>query len=249
MGTGGAESTASARRAVIAGAVREAAGLPSLVLGASYLGFGSVVHQSGLDVWHGLVSTLTAWALPGQIAAIELYATGASLAVIALAVALTNARLFPMTVSLMPRLRHPGLPRWRMYLYAHLVAVTGWAFAMRRAPALPVEHRAAYFVAFAGTIWAASLVCTVVGFLLAGSVPGPVALGLVFLNPIYFMLVFAADARGAARILSLVLGAALGPPLHALSPGWGLMVTGLVAGSLAFAAGRVGAGRGGNGGG
>jgi predicted branched-subunit amino acid permease len=63
-----------------------------------------------------------------------------------------------------------------------------------------------------------------------------VTLGLVFLNPIYFMLVFVADARHRARILALVVGAVTGPPLHLVSPDWGLLATGVLAGSLAFAA-------------
>jgi len=50
------------------------------------------------------------------------------------------------------------------------------------------------------------------------------------------MLVFVADARHRARILALVVGALAGPPLHLVSPDWGLLATGVLAGSLAFAA-------------
>lgn len=227
--------------------MREAAGLPALVLGASYLGFGSVVRDSGLEMWHGLVSTVTAWALPGQMVLMELWGVGASLAAIAVAVALTNARLLPMTVSLMPQLRHPGQPPWRLYLYANFVAVTGWAFAMRRNPGLPAEHRAAWFLAFAATLWAVSIAATAVGWHLAGQVPRPVALGLVFLNPVYFFLLLLADARTPTRWLAIGLGALLGPPLHLLTPEWGLLATGLVAGTAAFLGGRLLRARGGAG--
>jgi predicted branched-subunit amino acid permease len=218
--------------------VREAIGLPSIVLGASFLGFGSVVRDSGLEMWHGLVSTITAWALPGQMVLIELYGVGASLAAMAVAVALTNARLLPMTVSLLPQLRHPGLPAWRMYLYANFVAVTGWAFAMRKNPELPVEHRADWFLAFAATLWVVSIAATAAGWHLAGAVPRPVALGLVFLNPLYFFLLLLADARTPTRWMAIGLGALLGPPLHLATPEWGLLATGLVAGTAAFLAGR-----------
>ena len=61
-----------------------------------------------------------------------------------------------------------------------------------------------------------------------------VTLGLVFLNPIYFMLVFAADARRRARLLALVLGAVAGPSLYLVATDWSLLLTGLSAGSLAF---------------
>jgi len=228
----------SPRGAALAG-LRGSVGVPMIVLGASYLGFGSLVRGAGLDVWLGLFSTFTGWALPGQIVVIELYSLGASLIVVAAAVAMTNARLLPMTVALMPYLRRSGTPTWLYYLFSHFVAVTAWAAGMRVCPNLPPEQRLAYFAGFGFALWSMCLVTTALGFYLAGVLPGFVTLGLVFLNPIYFMLVFVADARHRARILALVVGALLGPPLHLVSADWGLLITGLAAGSLAFGADAV----------
>lgn len=230
-----AEGFASPRAAAVAG-LRDSFGVPMVVLGASYVGFGSLVHGAGLDVWLGLFSTFTGWALPGQIVVVELYSLGASLLVVAAAVAMTNARLLPMTVSLMPYLRHRGTPGWRYYLASHYVAVTAWAAAMRVCPNLPPEQRLPYFAGFGSALWGMCLATTAAGFYLAGLLPGVVTLGLVFLNPIYFMLVFVADARHRARILALVVGALAGPPLHLVSADWGLLATGVLAGSVAFAA-------------
>ncbi|NIA68205.1 AzlC family ABC transporter permease [Pelagibius litoralis] len=229
---------ASPRHAALKG-LQHALGVPALVLGASYLGFGSLIHGAGLDVWHGLFSTFTGWALPGQIILVELYSLGASVLIVAAAVAMTNARLLPMTVALMPYLRAPGTPRWRYYLFAHYIAVTGWAAAMRHCPDLPEPQRLPYFAGFAVTLWSMTLVTTAVGFYLADLLPGYITLGLVFLNPIYFMLVFVADARHRARILALAFGAVCGPLLHLVSPDWGLPLTGLLAGSLAFFGDRL----------
>jgi predicted branched-subunit amino acid permease len=226
---------ASPRAAALAG-LRDSIGVPMLVLGSSYLGFGSLVQGAGLDVWLGLFSTFTGWALPGQIVVIELYSLGSSLLVVAAAVAMTNARLLPMTVTLMPYLRAPGTPRWRYYLVSHFVAVTAWAAAMRLCPSLPENQRLPYFAGFGTAMWSMCLVTTATGYYLAGGLPGIVTLGLVFLNPIYFMLVFVADARHRARMLALVIGALLGPPLHLVSADWGLLITGVLAGSLAFGA-------------
>lgn len=229
---------ASPRAAALAG-LKDSVGVPMLVLGASYVGFGSLVHGAGLDVWLGLFSTFTGWALPGQIVVVELYSLGGSLLLVAAAVGMTNARLLPMTVALMPYLRARGTPAWRYYLAAHYVAVTAWAAAMRVCPNLPPEQRLPYFAAFGTALWGMCLVTTALGFYLSGLLPGHVTLGLVFLNPIYFMLVFVADARHRARILSLVVGALLGPPLHLVSPDWGLLATGVLAGSIAFGLDRV----------
>src|SRR3546814_16032908 len=82
---------------------------------------------------------------------IELYSLGGSLLVVAAAVAMTNARLLPMTVALMPYLRHRGTPTWRYYLFANHVAVTAWAASMRVCPRVPTAPRLPYFAAF-GTL-------------------------------------------------------------------------------------------------
>jgi predicted branched-subunit amino acid permease len=213
---------------------RDAVGVPALIIAASFLGFGSLCRESGFSLWLGLASTATAWALPGQIVLVEFYAVGASLAAILLAVALTNARLLPMTVVLMPMLRAPGTPRWQYFAISHLIAVTGWTRAMQHFPALPPAERLPYYTGFGLVLWGSTLVATAAGFLLATHVPDYVTLGLVFLNPMYFMLVFIADARHAERALALGLGAVCGPLLHLVDADWGLLATGLGAGTVAF---------------
>ncbi|MEX0923545.1 MAG: AzlC family ABC transporter permease [Rhodovibrionaceae bacterium] len=224
-------------------AVADAFGVPAFVLGATYLGFGALVREADLNVWLGLFSTATGWALPGQIALVELYSVGAGVLAIAIAVGLTNARLLPMAVTLVPILRSEGTPRWRYYLFAHFIAVTGWAAALRVCPHIPRPERLPYFAAFAATLWATTLCATAAGFFLAGIVPAYVTLGLIFLNPIYFMLVFAADVRKPPRVAALVLGALLGPLIHLASPDWSLMLTGLIGGSLAFLGWKLWGGR------
>lgn len=221
-------------RAAAWGGRRDALDAPALVLGASYVGFGSLCRESGLTLIQGLTSTTTAWALPGQVAMVELYGVGASFVAIDLAVALANARLLPMTVTLMPLMRSAGTPRWRAYLAAHFVAVTAWAQGMQRCPDLPREQRLPYFFGFATTLWLVTLVGTVVGFFAAGQLPAAVSLGLVFLNPLYFMLIFLVDLRQRLRALALGLGAVLGPALATMAADWALPLTGLVAGSAAF---------------
>jgi predicted branched-subunit amino acid permease len=218
--------------------MREAVGAPLLVLFASYVGFGSLVRESGMSLPLALLSTMATWALPGQIVSVELYAAGASLLTIFIAVALTNARMMPMTMTLLPVLRMPGRKRWRLFAASHLIAVTGWAVAMLRCPDMPPAQRLSFFLGFASTLLAGSMTGTAVGFLLSGAVPPAISLGLVFVNPVYFMLLFFGDLRDRSRVLALVLGAGLTPVVHAVTPTWGLLITGVVAGSLAFALGR-----------
>ena len=167
------------RRAAYWRGAREAAGVPALVLSATFIGFGALVRETGLSVWHGLFSTATGWALPGQIALVELYAVGASLLSIAIAVALSSLRLLPMTVAVLPVLRDGRSPKWMYYLFAHFLAVTGWAAAMRTCPGLPVAQRFPYFIGFVLVLWIATLLATAAGYYLAAYLPFSVTLGLV----------------------------------------------------------------------
>lgn len=226
-------------RAALFGGARDIIGAPTLVLAATFMGFGSLVRVSDWPIWLGLLNSLTGWAIPAQIVLVEMSSTGAPLAAIAIAVWLTNMRLLPMTLSLMPMMMTPGIPKWRYYAAAHVVAVTGWVQAMRECPLLPQNERLAYFSGFAGSLFLMSMVATVLGYWLAGSVPLTFSLGLVFMNPIYFMLIFAADTRGRSRLFALGLGAICGPLFHLISPTWGLMFTGLIAGTVAFGADRL----------
>lgn len=216
---------------------RDGLSVPGFVLISSFLGFGALIRQSEFTLFQGLLSTATGWALPAQIAMVELYTAGASFLVIALAVALTNVRLLPMTVVLMPILRSRSTPRWVPYVVVHWLAITGWAQALRVCPELPRPVRISYFMGFSMVLWPGAMLGTMLGYYLAGSVPLAISLGLVFLNPIYFMLVFASDLRIKTRVWALCLGAVLGPVLHLYLPDMSLLVTGLVAGSLAFVIG------------
>lgn len=226
-------SPKGARRA----GMRAAIGTPALVLGASYVGFGAFVHQAGFDLWQGLGSTTLGWALPGQIALVEIFAVGGSLIAAAIAVGLANARLLPMVLTLMPILRQDDperKPRLAHYLSAHFIALTGWANAMQRCPDMVPSQRLPYFLGFTTVIWLSTVIATAIGFHLVSVLPAPVTLGLVFLNPLYFMLLFVADLARRERGVALVIGAVLGPLFHLVSPDWGLLATGLVGGTLAF---------------
>ncbi|MGB0682134.1 MAG: AzlC family ABC transporter permease [Magnetovibrionaceae bacterium] len=225
------------RRAFVQG-LRDAIGVPALILGASYLGFGSLVRASDFGFWPGMISTVTAWAIPGQVITVELVGLHGSLAAIALAVVLINARLLPLTVSIMPYLRSPQTSKASLYGASHFIAVTSWIGGMRKCPELPDVERLPYFVGFSLTLWIASLIGTAVGYFATGVVPDAIALGLIFLNPMYFMLVLIDGARERSKLLAFLFGILLAPALHLVSPDWSLLVAGLLGGTLAWALGR-----------
>jgi predicted branched-subunit amino acid permease len=221
-------------RAAAVGGMREGAGLPSLVLAASYVGLGTLAQQTGIDIWLAVAGAPAIWALPGQVVMTEMIMLRAEWLAVVVAVSLSAARFLPMTMALLPLFREARPARWKLLLAAQLVAVTCWTAAMRRCPGLPPDERLPYFCGFAVPLLVACVLGTLAGYGLAGALPRDVTLALVFINPIYFMLIFVGDVRQRAAVLALALGAIAGPAVYALVPSWSLVICGLGAGTAAF---------------
>jgi predicted branched-subunit amino acid permease len=232
------ETFASSRAAWRAG-VAEALGVPAAVLAAGYIGFGALAFDADFSLALALFSTMTIWALPGQIALIELRELGTAAPALVLAVMLTSARFLPMTVTLLPMLRHRAYRPWHYYVAGHFVAMTGWAVAVRRCPMLPSEQRLPYFLGFAIGLWFACMVGTAVGYFASSSIGDLVTLGLVFLNPVYFILILGGEVRHRQGVLALLCGAFAGPLMQLITPQWALLVAGIAGGTLAFAIDRA----------
>lgn len=237
--TGGGQTGALARAA----GMRDALGVPAAVLAAGMLGFGALAFESGLNVLLAALCTAGIWALPGQVVLIEMHVAGAPGTLTVLAVMLTAARFLPMTISIMPVIREPSSRRTAVYGAAQFLAMTSWAWTMRRSLDFPREVRLAYFVGFAGTCWAVGVAATVAGYYLAGSFPPLMRLGFVFLNPAYFVVLLVGEARTSLSIAALVCGATAGPLMYLLDPQWSVPLAGLVGGTAAYFIQRAARGR------
>jgi len=211
--------------------------LPALVIFVGVLGFGSLCRETGLSLEFTIANLVTMWALPGQIAFVELFSAGNSIAAIVIAVAMANARFLPMTATLAPLVR-PGMrdSRW-LYVMVHLVSFNLWIWLLRRLPELSPAARVRYYLGFATSTFTAGVIGAVLGYFLAGVVPHVVTLGFVFLFVGYFALILA-DVRGVAGLGAVILGALLGPALHLVSSDWGILLTGVAGGTIAYLAER-----------
>ena len=197
------------------------------------------ISDAGYSLTVTFFSTFVIWALPGQLVLNELYAVGAPLIAIVGAVSFTAMRLLPMTMTLMPWVRTPEHPTWRYYASAHLVAMTTWAIAMRRSPDLPPEERLKFFVGFSVVCGSSCACAGAIGYMLGNLVPHTVTLGLVFLTPLYFCVILIGDAKRRVMVLSLVCGALAGPFIHRIDPQWSVLLTGVIAGTVAYMLNRL----------
>jgi predicted branched-subunit amino acid permease len=204
------------------------------VLGASYIGFGALVGSYGGSMWAIVVSTLTIWALPGQLVLMDMWQIGAPMIAVVLAVTLTNARFMPMALTLMPVLRDRSHPTVYYYVAAQFVAMTSWAVCMRRCPELPGPARLYYFVGFSLACMAAGALASALGYVIAGSIPPWLRLGLVFIPTVYFFVILIGEVQGRLAAIALACGAVAGPLLYLVTPQWSVLAAGFAGGTVAF---------------
>ena len=209
-------------------------GLPALVLMSAMVGFGGLAREAELTLGQAMFATFGIWALPSMIVMVGSIVAGLGLLPTALAVALASVRFTPMVMSIVPEMRVRGTRRLTLYLLAHFVAITAWVHATSRFDRVPREHRTAFFGGFAVTLTTLSTAIVGAVHQLAAGLPVLLAVGLVFLTPIYFLTSLWANAKAPSDRPALVIGLALGPLAHWLIPSLGLVLSGLVGGALAF---------------
>jgi predicted branched-subunit amino acid permease len=212
--------------------VRQAVGPPAIVLFAGMVGFGAMGKTSGLDVWFTSLTSVFMFALPGQVVLFEMALTGSSAIAIALAVTLTATRFVTMTVTLFPQLDPKDRNR-KLYGAVHLVAMTAWAISMKEFHTIETKYRFNYFLGLGIICWFISIPGTILGYYLAGMVPTFITLGLVFINPLFFLLTFT-EVKPWGNRMAIVLGCFLGPAFFLLHRDSSLLTTGLVAGTIAY---------------
>jgi predicted branched-subunit amino acid permease len=228
-------------------ALRATLSLPGLVLLGSMIGFGGFAHGAGWSLLDTMLSTALIWALPGQVILVGSLAGGTGVVAALVAVSISSVRFVPMVCAILPVIRSPNKgPRlWVEIAAAHFCAQTVWILALLNAEKLPREMRTRFYFEMAVLTVSLSVVACGIGWLIAGRLPRPLDIALLMLTPVSFLLSTEKTAKGFDAKLAFALGLALLPPVHVLAPlaclgSWELLVTGLLAGSLAFAAGQMG---------
>ena len=221
-------------RAAFAGGARDYVRLPAVAMAAGFVGFGAIVHDTGLDLVQAMATTAGMTQIPAQIVMVEMAQAGAGLTGVFLAVAFIGARLLPMAISLMPILRLGARGPIELYAGVHVLATMSWTHSMRRCPDLPLDQRMPYYWGIALANWVVVIAGTAVGHMLAGTVAPEILLGLVFLTPVFFLLLFVAESPDRSGVAALAFGAVLGPAIHLVSPEWSVLAGGILAGTAAF---------------
>ena len=213
---------------------RTALGIPGISLAASFFALGALFKNSGLNAMQSFLSTLIGFALPGQVVMAETLIVNGTLLNILIAVFLTNARLYPMTVNLVPVIRQKNRPRWHYYFLAHFIAVTSWVYMLSNYNKISKENRFSFFLGLGATLWVLSTISTVIGFYTAGIISKKIFVAIIFLNPIYFMCMIVSVLNKLHIILTVFLSIILAPILFLVTPDWSVLLAGVISGIVSY---------------
>jgi predicted branched-subunit amino acid permease len=169
----------------------------------------------------------------------ESFLVGASLINIFLAVWLVNARLYPMTVSLMPLLIHKKQPRWKYYLSCHFIAVSAWLIMKSKYQTIEKKYRIDFWMGIGTGTWLIAITSTIIGFLISDYLNKDMMIGLAIVNPVYFTCMMVGAMKSLQINLSIILGAILGPLFFFVSPEWSVLYGGVLAGTIAYFVGEL----------
>jgi len=213
------------------------------VIITTYIGFGALCHDYGISVGWATLSTALMWAGPAQVILVTAVGAGTSALEAAIAIGLSSVRLLPMVVALLPVIRGTRSRPWQLIVPSHFIAVSVWVEGMRHAPGLPRDHRLAFCNALGITLVSAGVVATATGFYLAALLPALFGAAAMFVTPLSFLFSTLRNSRLLLERLALLLGLILGPLFAYYRVGLDLLWTGILAGTLAYAAHRWRRGR------
>ena len=207
---------------------------PAIALGASFVAIGALLKDIGFNLEQSIFSTFLTYALPGSLVMAESFIIGTSLINLFLAVWLVNARLYPMTVSLMPLLIHKSQPKWKYYLSCHFIAVSAWLIMKNNYQSIEKKHRIDFWMGIGTGTWLTAIVSTIIGFLVSDYLDKNMVIGLAIVNPVYFGCMMIGAMKSLQINLSIILGAILGPAFFFISPEWSILYGGILAGTVAY---------------
>ncbi|MDE2363400.1 MAG: AzlC family ABC transporter permease [Hyphomicrobiales bacterium] len=220
--------------------VRQAMSGPAFFVAVAMIGVGGLAKVAGFPAGAAFLSTLTIWAGPAQVLFFGSIAAGVALPAIALSISLSSIRFLPMCLTVLPMLRTKRTRTLTMFVAAHFVAVTVWAESLRRLPDIDRDARLPFFFGFALACILNTAAFTTLGFFLTAALPTPLAIGVLFLTPVYFLSTLVRNARSAIDWLAMAFGLALSPLTQAyVGGGFDLLALGLGGGTIAYLVGRA----------
>ena len=207
---------------------------PAIPLGACFIALGALLKDAGFNLQQSGASSFFTYALPGQLVMAESLLVGASLINIFIAVWLVNFRLYPMTVSLFPLLKHKSQPKWKYYLSCHFLAVSSWLIAKDTYQKIEKKYRIDFWMGIGFGTWTTAIFTTLIGYSLADYLNKDLMIGFAIVNPVYFFCMMIGAMKNLKISIAVIAGTVMGPAIYLISTEWAILFAGLISGTIAY---------------
>ena len=211
----------------------DAIGVPIFSIFANMVGFSAIARESGFDISQAMVTSALVWGMPGQVAMASLHMAGASALVVFTAVALANMRMLLMVVSGMDLtgLRDAPMVFWKKVLLMQMLAITSWVHIGQFEGQYSKQGLLYYFIGFAAMVYIFGILGTGVGYFITEWVSDDVLMVILAITPMY-ILMMVVNARQLVNRYAGLFGGLLCPLTYPMIGEWGIMLGGIVGGTL-----------------
>lgn len=215
--------------------IYDASNVPGFALGSTMMGFSIIAKEAGFNLWMVMLTTASVWGMPGQVAFAGLYAVGASLFLIFIAVTLANMRMMLMVISganiLKIKKYKPSF--FRQVIIFHLMAITSWAQIGHMKDKLIDDDLMKYYTGFSVSIYMFGMIGTLIGFYIGNIISNEILRILIFITPLYILLLVV-NSKETFNKISVYWGGLLVIIFYPIAGTWSILISGIFGGSLAL---------------
>ena len=213
--------------------VVDAIGVPIFSIFANMVGFSAIAREAGFDISQAMATSALVWGMPGQVAMASLHMAGASALVVFTAVALANMRMLLMVVSGMDLmgLRDAPMAFWKKVALMQMLAITSWVHIGQFEGQYSKQGLLSYFIGFAAMVYLFGILGTGLGYYVTEWVSDDVLMVILAITPMY-ILMMVVNARQLVNRYAGLFGGLLCPLTYPMIGEWGIMLGGIVGGSL-----------------
>ena len=215
--------------------IYDASNVPGFALGSTMMGFSIIAKEAGFNFWMVMLTTATVWGMPGQVAFAGLYAVGASLFLIFIAVTLANMRMMLMVISgaNILNIKKYKISLFRQVIIFHLMAITSWAQIGHMKDKLIDDDLIKYYTGFSVSIFMFGMTGTLIGFYIGDIISNEILRILIFITPLYILLLVV-NSKETFNKISVYLGGLLVIIFYPIAGTWSILISGIFGGSLAL---------------
>lgn len=206
--------------------------VPAIGIAATFFAYGTQARLADFSLLETFIASGVIYAIPAQLLVVEPSILTAPFTVVFAAVLLVNLRLTPMTMAALPLFRTKSR-LWNI-VGIHFVALTTWLVLFQKSKEVSGVLLSQFYFFLGFSLWSFAVGFSLLGYYGSAIFTENIALAFVFLNPLYFFVLLFEQCSLNRNSRAIIWGTLLLPFFYAIDKSFGMLLAGVVGGSIAF---------------